>query len=273
MRLRGSACVAVLLSAAIGWAQEQPPVVAQEPIGKNACGPCAVVNTLLRAKAPWRALLDRVEGATPPDKARTVAGLFAKKPSGAYGKGEPAYNEKRGMAPADLAASFNELLTELGSKDLLEGSYLDRRAEESLDEHLRRIHGLFAASLKQGMPVLLSVRSFAPEVNARTKEFQWTGLVGHFVAVTEVPETLRSGDKGFPFSFADSYTGKLESGYAFFDEARNFTAAKGDEKNWKWVTDRPFLLVTAPSLRLATQDQAWYLRTTIILNYAIVRRG
>ena len=40
----------------------------------------------------------------------------------------------------------------------------------------------------------------------------------------------------------------------------------------EWISDRPFLLVTAPSLRLGTQAQPWHLRTIIILNFAALLR-
>ena len=87
--------------------------------------------------------------------------------------------------------------------------------------------------------------------------------------MTAVPERIDDGEKGFRFTYADSFTGRLETGYAHVDEARNFTAAKGDEKRWEWLTDRPFLLVTAPTLRLSTQKQPWQLRTIITINYAV----
>ena len=122
------------------------------------------------------------------------------------------------------------------------------------------------------MPVITSFRSFAPSWNEKKKEWEWEGLFQHFVAVVSVQETLAEGEKGFSFAYADSHTGRLEHGYANIDEARNFTAAKGNTERWVWRTDRPFLLVTAPSLRLKTQEQPWYVRTIITLNYGVFRK-
>jgi hypothetical protein len=51
----------------------------------------------------------------------------------------------------------------------------------------------------------------------------------------------------------------------------DFTAAKGNAEKWEWLTDRPFLCIVAPSLRLQTQTTPWSSRTVIILNYAIYR--
>jgi hypothetical protein len=133
--------------------------------------------------------------------------------------------------------------------------------DEPLEAHLRRIHGLLGGSIRRGVPVVTSIRSFAPRPPAAGGEPVWTGLDGHYVTVTAVQERIDDGEKGFRFTYADSFTGKLETGYAWVDEARNFTAAKGDAKRWEWVT--------APSMRLSTQKQPWHARTIIILNFAI----
>ncbi len=232
----------------------------------NACGPCAVVNALLRAKAPYRNALEPLGGDTPSDKARNLIGRFSKTPSQAY-DGEMAYKPERGITWVDMTACFNALLKERQAPSL-KGSYLDRHRDESLGNHLRRIHGILAVSIRKGMPVVTSVRSFAPKPK-EDGEHVWSGLNGHYVTITTVQERMDKDEKGFRFTYADPFTGRLDTGYAHVDEARNFTAAKGDEKRWNWVSDRPFLLVTAPSLRLSTQKQPWHLRTIIILNYAV----
>jgi hypothetical protein len=244
----------------------EPPVVAQATLGENACGPCAVVNALLRAKAPYADALQSVAGATPLEKAGDLVRRFGQAPSEAYA-GEMAYDPNRGITWADLTACVNALLKERQAPPLA-GDYLDRRRDEPLEDHLRRVHRLLAASLRKGVPVVTSVRSFAPQPK-EGGEHAWAGLNGHYVTITAVQERIDDGEKGFRFTYADSFTGRLETGYAHVDEARNFTAAKGDAKRWEWLTDRPFLLVTAPTLRLSTQMQPWHLRTIITLNYAI----
>ncbi len=260
------AAAGLLSSPAAPPPQDDPPVVAQETLGENACGPCAAVNALLRARAPWRDALKALEGETPLDKAGDLLKRFSRSPSEAY-PGEMAYDPKRGITWRDLEACFNAFLRERQAPPL-KGDYLDRRSDESLDGHLRRVHDLLAASIRKGVPVVTSVRSFAPRLNDGG-EYVWTGLNGHYVTVTAVQERIDDGEKGFRFTYADSFTGRIEKGYAHVDEARNFTAAKGDSKRWEWRTDRPFLVVTAPSMRLSTQKQPWYLRTIIILNFAV----
>ena len=99
--------------------------------------------------------------------------------------------------------------------------------------------------------------------------WMWDPLRGHFVTVLEIQKEIAKDENGFRFRFADSGTGKVETGYAFVSEARDFTAIKGDRRNWKWLNKRPFLLVNAPSLRLKTQEKEWFLRTVITLNHAV----
>jgi hypothetical protein len=273
MRLGRRALLIGLLSVTAGIpraaaepGQSEPPVVAQATLGENACGPCAVVNALLRAKAPYADVLQSVAGETPLEKAGDLVRRFGQAPSDAYA-GEKAYDPKRGITWVDLTACVNALLKERQAPPL-EGSYLDRHRDEPLEDHLRRVHQRLASSIRKGVPVVTSVRSFAPEPK-EGGDHVWKGLNGHYVAITSVQDRVDDGEMGFRFTYADSFTGRLDTGYAHVDEARNFTAAKGDEKRWEWLTDRPFLLVTAPSLRLGTQKQPWHLRTIITLNYAM----
>lgn len=255
-------CAAV----AAGEAERNPPpVVSQTTLGENACGPCAVVNALLRTQAPYRKVLDSLPGEKPLDKAQELIRWFSQRPSDAY-PGEKAYQPERGITWVDMTASFNELLRSQ-NVPLLEGTYLDRKRDEDLSVHLERVHALLATSIRKGVPVVISVRSFAPV--QEKGEYVWSGFTGHYVTVTAVQERIDDEEKGFRFSYTDSFTGKVETGYAHIDEARNFSAAKGDAKRWEWLPNRPFLLVTAPSLRLSTQNQPWHLRTIIILNYAV----
>lgn len=242
------------------------PVVSQAPLGENACGPCATVNALLRAQAPYRKPLDSLTGDKPVEKAQELIRRFSQRPSTAY-PGEKAYQPERGITWVDLTASLNAWFGEQHLPQM-EGAYIDRKPDEDLGAHMRRIHSLLAASIRKGVPVIVSVRSFAPEPKEDGNHV-WKGLDGHYITVTAVQERLADDEKGFRFTYADSFTGKLETGYAHVDEARNFTAAKGDARRWEWLADRPFLLVTAPSLRLGTQKQPWHLRTLIILNYAV----
>lgn len=241
------------------------PIVSQTAVGEYACGPCALVNALLRARHPYRQALQSLDGLSTVDQARELASRFGAQPSQVEA-GQRMFQRERGITWVDLHAATNHWFEGVGVPPLA-GGFLDRRKGEPLSEHMQRVHRLLQRSIEVGMPVVASVRSFAP-APADDGGHLWHGLVGHYIAITDV-SLLTSGDKGFTIRYVDSETGAEESGYVSFDEARNFTAAKGDWSKWEWLVDRPFLVVTAPSLRLGTELQPWHLRTVIVLNYAL----
>lgn len=265
------AAVLILAAAAAAPAQDPPrrgTVAAQAAIGENACGPCAVYNALQFGERDLAALAGRLPGKSAEEQIRGLIARHGGRPSEEYGDGRPRYSEKEGMGWADVLGLANDALKDGGFKPL-EGGYLDRRQGEEPADHVRRVHRALKASLDAGQPPLVSFRSFMAKQNGA--EFLWEGLFGHWVAVVEVQDSLAGHERGFRFGFADSWSGRVEHGYVHAEEARNFTAAKGNLKKWEWVTDRPFLLVTAPALRLKTQDAPWFARTFITLNYAVVR--
>jgi hypothetical protein len=244
------------------------PVVAQGPIGDNACGPCALYNALVWGSEDLQALAQRLPGKGAVERIEGVIAKYGSKPSEEYAGKRPRYTESDGITWVDLLNLTNDLLR---AHDLaaVEGSYLDRQQKETPADCLRRVHKILRTSLDAGLPPIVSVRSFAALSNG--KEQLWEGLHGHWITLVEVPAALAEREKGFRFGFLDPESGKLEYGYAYAEEVRNFAAAKGNREKWVWLSNRPFLLVTAPALRLRTQDQPWHARTNIILNYAIYR--
>lgn len=243
-------------------------VVAQKELGENACGPCAFYNGLVLGDASLAEVARRLPGADAPEKIRGLIGTYGRRPSEEYGGKKPRYTEDAGMSWRDLLGLANDVYADHGLPPA-RGSYLDRSKGEATVDHVLRIHGLLRRSLDAGFPPLVSFRSF--EARRQGEEFLWHGLFGHWVTVVEVPSSLPQNEKGFRFGYADPYTGRVEYGYVHVDEARNFTSARGNAETWEWVSDRPFCLVTAPSLRLKTQDAPWFARTLITLNYAVFR--
>lgn len=241
-------------------------VVSQSSLGENACGPCAIVNALQKSTGLYQDGLRYAGGQNAMEISKSLIERFSKMPSQSY-PGEMVYDPKRGITWRDMEFCMSSLFAH--RKDaMLKGGYLDRQKDELLSDHVRRVHKLLANSLKAGLPVVTSLRSFAPAQQQDGKH-EWVGLHGHFVTIVSVQDQMTDSELGFRFEYADSFTGNNHVGYAYADEARNFTAAKGDAVKWEWLNDRPFLLVAAPSLRLGTQKQPWYLRTIITLNHAV----
>lgn len=246
-------------------------IVSQKAIGEFACGPCAFVNCLSWGSPSLRASVKKIKGATLEDKVKKLIELYGSKPSEGYAKKRPRYEETSGLTWVDMVYFGNDFLRAKGFSWRLKGQYLDRGEKETLSVHLRRVHQRYQKSIKKGVPVVTSIRSFGPYYDEEKKAHFWKGLAGHWVTVVKVQETIADNEKSFWFQYVDPFTGKLEHGTIYFDEARNFTVIKGDSKNYKWVGNRAFLCINAPSLRLYTQDQSWYFRTVITLNYAVYR--
>jgi hypothetical protein len=99
----------------------------------------------------------------------------------------------------------------------------------------------------------------------------------HCVALLDLQPALQEDDKGFWFRFAESASGKVEYGFIYLEEGREFIAAtkcvisdKGKEQ-WEWAKDYPLLLVIAPNLWMSTEKEPWHARTYVTLSYAVYR--
>lgn len=204
-------------------------------------------------------------------KAKEIIKRYGQRESPSLRDGRSVYRND-GVACPDMLRLANWVREDRGLSEL-EGGYLDRGEAEELSDHLPRVHEKLKKSIDAGVMPIISLRAFGPKYYDELEEWLWDPLGSHFVTIIEMQEEIAEGEKGFRFRFADSATGKIEAGYVHLSEARNFVAMRGDQRNWKWKKDRPFLLVTAPSLRLHTQKKEWFLRTIITLNYGIYFDG
>jgi len=250
------------------------PIVEQSLAGENSCGPCALYHALAWGDARLAAVAKKL-GREPADAVARLIELYGGKPSEAYGGKRARYEAASGITWIDLGRVVDDLLADHRLPAAAAG-YLDRRRDEPPFAHARRVHALLRDSLRAGFPPLLSIRSFCarrdPEKGGRDEDaFEWQGLGGHWVAVVEVQAELAKDEEGFRIGFVDSESGKLLFGYAFAEEARNFTAARGDAEKWEWVTNRPFLLLAAPRPTMSVQDAPWHSRAIVTLNFAITR--
>jgi hypothetical protein len=80
------------------------------------------------------------------------------------------------------------------------------RRGERPETLLRRTHQRLEASLKKGIPPLLSLRRFV------RRDGRWIPLQGHFVTVTAVPHRLLRKQGEFAFTYLDPWGGKHGEG-------------------------------------------------------------
>lgn len=245
----------------------EPVVLHQDFVHRAGCGPCALVNQLQFGTDAERAVFEKLKGETAAAKTKEIIKRYGGRESPTFRDGRAVFR-KDGVTWQDMGRLANWVRGDRGLPKLSE-NYLDRKKNEDLGDHLARVHEQLKRSLDAGVKPIISFRAFAPKFYEENDQWIWDPLLGHFVTLLEIQEAIAEGEKGFRFRFADSATGKIETGYAFLSEARNFVAIKGDQRNWKWVDKRPFILVNAPSLRLKTQEKEWFLRVIITLNHAV----
>jgi hypothetical protein len=239
-------------------------------MGSNyACGPASVLNALVFGNHHLQKVFAQIDGNSHQDKLEHVINKYGKIKSNDY-KDRHRWDPRSGFSPVDLTYFAKDILASENRIDI-QGRFLDRTEDESTHNHLIRVHGYFVRSLKQGVPVIISLRSFAPDYTSAAKnDIVWNGLANHYVVLTCIPETIGPHEKGFPFEYLDPTGPKRASGYIYIEDRRNFMAAKGNKVSWEWMSDSPFLLVKAPSLNtLDLKTQRWFWRTIVVLNYAI----
>jgi hypothetical protein len=241
-------------------------VLRQGDLDANACGPVCLVNALQFGDAACQKALALLPGDTPVQRAAVVLERFGGKPSRNYGEGKRL--RATGISCADLTDIVREVVTPAGLSAT--GDFLDRRENEPDRTYLRRVHGRLADALRAGRPPLVSLRSFATAVDPQMQDgYSWNGVSGHFVVVTRVPVKLADRELGFPFEFIDPLSGRVESGYVYLERRRAFLAAKGNSARYEWKRGSPFLLVVAPTLSMGTDEQPWWARSIVTLNYVI----
>lgn len=250
--------------------EDEPQVVGQSSIGAMACGPCALYNALANGSGRQRRALRKLSGKTDEERIRYLIERYGGSPSVAYEGKRALYTEDGGMADEDLAPFASPFLED-ASLPAASGQLLNRREGERLEAHLRRVHE--ALSAKEGLRPLIAIRSFGAETSGDRP--LWNGLFGHWLCVLSVSELRDDEPTGFLLECADSGTGRVIPVFCHTEQHRNFTATLGfdvDEAGkevWKWQSDRPYLLVTAPDLNLRTSNQDWYERTIVTLRYLV----
>lgn len=252
-------------------------VVSQKTISGTACTGCSLYHLLANGRPELQKIAHALPGDSPENRVRHLIDKYGAGPSTVY-PNRARYSAKTGgLAAEDMSGFVNDCLKEFGQKPLA-AAYLDRKKDETREQHLRRIHALLLNSVKAGVPPIVNVRSYATVKNKDNDDYSWNGLYGHSITILDVEPLLRENDKGFRFWYAESDTGhekaSVESAYASLP-ARNYTAPRAfsvlpdKTEKWEWVPNAPFLIVTAPAMPLGTDKEPGHKRTVITLRHAV----
>lgn len=264
-------CIATLAASASASAQ----VLKQRPLGRNACGPCAVVNSLTISGN--HDALAEISGHTPLEKGATLCRQFKATNSEVFGDQRTVYSDEHGTADADLALMINPALR-ASNQPLVTSCYLARKHNESRLGFVKRINQTLQQSLRAGFHPLLATRAVAAQFDNDRQQFTWNSMGGHWIAIHAAEDVSEDG-RSFLIKFSDSLSGTLQTGFVNLDQYRRgrspmrFDVDDDGEEQWEWVSSDQTLMLTAPGMPLGTTRARWNERTFIVLRFAIYRSG
>lgn len=260
--------IAFLLTFPNASSETPPPVLGQDDFGNMACGPCAVINTLLQGDDEDS--LQKLQGDTMLEKAKDFAERFGQEPSIDY-KGRTAYSEEEGSTDKDLLEMVNRFRAE-SNLPPMEGTYLERRQGEKQTVFENRVHFLIQRSIAKGFPPLLAIRSASVELREKTSEYLWYVHSGHWVSVVELTKV---DDDISLIQVADPADGRLMNGTIFSPSPRGclvpmtYEVDENDETEWDWVGGDSCFFLSMPAMKLGTHQKSFHERTIIALRYLI----
>lgn len=239
------------------------------PDSINGCGPASILNLLTFGRLELQAVRAKMLGGDDATRMRfLVDRLFQNRKSVVYPRRQRW--GVHGVASADLATGINELLEESGVKPL-RASYLDRKPGEGNDIFQERIFSWMERSIKNGIPPILSLRSYVVRYRDGKKDPAWETTHQHFVTLTGI--TAEGGKRvgGFPAAIIDSNGPKLTEIHLYVEpNGQPFRAMKGVIEENRWLDGQPYLLVLAPEVRsLFPADLEWSERFLIVADFLI----
>ncbi len=183
--------------------------------------------------------------------------------------------EGAGLTCEDMPFLANDFLAD-AKLPPVHAAWLDRQPSEAQSAHLVRVHRWFEESIADGFPPVVEIRAFAADTAASKPT--WVNLYAHWLAVLGVdPVKLTADASGFLCRLADSFTGKVITGFAHLELNRPFMATRGfslkkdGTQDWHWLTGEPYLMIEVPDLPLLLQTRPWQNRTLVALTYMIYR--
>lgn len=271
MNIKRLSLICCLLLGAVDGAAAQ--IAGQADIGKNACGPCAVINSLLASGNAE--LLNQLGEVDPEERTRNFIRDYGSVASETYDDGRTVYSDEAGSTDHDLQLMLNEFLKEQG-QDQVTGRYTLRNEGETVEDYVIRIHRQLNASIESGFHPLMSVRALAAEFVEEQGRFLWNSKGGHWVTVHELGE-ISSDGLGFSIEFSDSLSAKRLTGFFYHDPHRGskvpmtFSVDDQGEEQWDWVSSAECMMLHAPGMPLGTAKAKWYERTIIAVRYVVLK--
>ncbi len=265
-----SACVFILCEVRMA-AEELKPVDQRDfKDSINGCAPATILNLLKFGGEDFDVVYRSLVGGTDEVKMRYVVDRYFKnRPSLTY-PGQQRWGP-HGIDCRDLVLGLNELLAEQGRAGV-NALFLDREGDESEADHLIRCHELISDSVQEGVPPILSLRTYVVKEREENGEVPvWEPGPHHYVLVTGVVGKLSAA--GVELEIIDPWRGNRTVIYLHREpQGRSFRALKGTLEEGEWLDGRPFLQVLAPEVpSLKPKDLEWFERSIVVANFLMGR--
>lgn len=237
----------------------------------KACAPAALANCLRQGPEPMRRAWAGFVGNDDTTRFRYLIDRWFRTPASAVFPRKKRFSFD-GVLEEDLVAATTEMLEE-NQLPPFEAGYLDRLPGEKSPAFLARIHRKITASLAEGVPPILSLKTYvARRFEKHDDEVRWEPANHHWVVITAANAELRPTDLGFSIDLIDPNGGRRTSAYIYAENRLEFWALKGNPGTGEWLDGRPFLLVQAPGvLSLRPKEAEWTDRIIVVANFLVGR--
>ena len=209
--------------------QNASPINQRRAYG-NACGPASVLNAFQYGDKEWQKPFHAVPGTKSRSRIRHVVATWGNRPSN-HIKGVHRWDYKKGINLLDLTDMANEMCRQ-HHLPKIKYEILTRKPRETPAKTLRRSHELIAASLKKGLPPILSIRRYAFRYSKEVGGKSWWPIRAHFIVVIEVPKKIPRNSSSYRIKYVDPF-----GGYTRLATIHTDTAG---------FTNSPFLAATMP---------------------------
>lgn len=187
---------------------------------------------------------------------------------------------KNQKAFGDHGIHLEDIVTYVNKKYTMKWAlyFLDRHEIESYSIYVRRVYDI----LKNAHRPIIEIRTFVAKGYALDRmiehipgyatlsiDYKWFNHGGHFHVVESVQEEINEWDIGFSYRFIESITGKVETGYIYFEKYHKYTAYKDydalNEKGfYEWHSGYPFMLVITPNINCGSGYDFYHRKVTIL---------
>jgi hypothetical protein len=211
----------------------------------EGCGPVSLLNLLKLGPEKYRAAYAKLTGGRDTE---ALKALLAKYCSEKKSDGKARYSKDRGIDDPNLIKLSNLVAKDfdLGAIDSL---YANRRKGEENAAFARRINEPLLRSLRRGVPVLMSVDSYA------VRDREWRKLTGHYMLITGAQALGTANPHGFLIEYINPVGAKAGQSLVYASTRRPSRALAHFADGDRWLDDNPYLYIAAPSLDLSESRQ------------------